>query len=149
MPRIVPATSERNLTPSSMGLSGPSSMFCGTALLGQMVIELPTVMLRLAVATWTGFPASLTRAVKFDVPAAVGVPEMAPVLALSTNPAGSAPAEIDHEYGVAPPDATSVAVYGVPTTATGRIVPVSAIGAAVTVSVVFPETLPEVAEIVV
>jgi len=36
-----------------------------------------------------------TRAVKLDVPAMVGVPEIMPVAALSDSPAGSEPADID------------------------------------------------------
>jgi hypothetical protein len=49
---------------------------------------------------------SVTRTVKFDVPAAVGVPEIVPV-AESVNPAGSVPAETFHEYGDVPPVAFS------------------------------------------
>ncbi len=44
------------------------------------------------------------------VPVAVGVPVIAPVLALSDNPAGRAP-ELN-EYGEVPPVAVSVAAYG-------------------------------------
>ena len=53
--------------------------------------------------------ASVTFAVKVDVPDAVGVPEIAPVEALSVNPAGSEPLLTLHEYGVVPPLACSVA----------------------------------------
>ena len=38
---------------------------------------------------------SATWAVKLDVPAVVGVPEITPVAALSDSPAGSEPADID------------------------------------------------------
>jgi hypothetical protein len=38
----------------------------------------------------------------------VGVPVMAPVLALSVKPAGSVPAEIAKEYGEVPPVALAV-----------------------------------------
>jgi hypothetical protein len=39
--------------------------------------------------------ASVTVTVKFDVPVAVGVPEMTPIAAMSDSPAGRAP-ETDH-----------------------------------------------------
>ena len=45
----------------------------------------------------TGLPLSLTATVKFDVPLAVGVPEMTPVVAVRVNPAGRPPDVIDHE----------------------------------------------------
>lgn len=45
-------------------------------------------------------------AVKLKVPAVVGVPVMAPVLALSVSPAGSAPELMEKLYGVVPPLAT-------------------------------------------
>jgi hypothetical protein len=57
--------------------------------------------------------ASFTVAVKLKVPAAVGVPEIAP-LEDTDNPDGSAPEETLQEYGVVPPDAVSVALYAVP-----------------------------------
>lgn len=40
---------------------------------------------------------SVTCTVKFDVPDAVGAPEISPVLVLSESPAGRLPAVIDHE----------------------------------------------------
>lgn len=40
---------------------------------------------------------SVTIAVKFDVPAVVGVPVIAPVEATIESPAGRLPPEIDHE----------------------------------------------------
>ena len=48
---------------------------------------------------------------KFDVPAAVGVPEIAPVAAFRVNPVGRAPAVIDQVIGAAPPVVCSVALY--------------------------------------
>ena len=51
---------------------------------------------------------SCTVAVKLEVPATVGVPLMAPVLALSVRPAGSEP-EVDQLYGGCPPLAEIVA----------------------------------------
>ena len=44
----------------------------------------------------TGLPLSLTVAVKFEVPPAVGVPEITPLLAARVNPAGKLPEVIDH-----------------------------------------------------
>src|SRR5215467_8522652 len=59
--------------------------------------------------------------VKVNVPAARGVPVTAPVLPLIVSPAGSAPREIDHEYGAAPPLTCTVWLYGVPTTPPGSV----------------------------
>ena len=54
--------------------------------------------------------ASVTRTVKLLVPDPVGVPEIAPVLGASVNPAGKVPVMVDQEYGVVPPVAASVAL---------------------------------------
>jgi len=56
---------------------------------------------------WDGLLLSFTTAVKFDVPLAVGVPEITPVIAASVRPAGRLPAEIDHVYAGVPPLACS------------------------------------------
>ena len=48
-------------------------------------------------------PESVTCTVKVLVPVALGVPVMAPELAFSDKPAGSAPAAIVRAYGGAPP----------------------------------------------
>lgn len=48
------------------------------------------------------FAESVTFAVKLYVPAVVGVPVRAPLVA-SVSPAGSAPALTDHVYGPVPP----------------------------------------------
>jgi len=50
-----------------------------------------TVMLRFAEAEVAGEPESVTLTVKLEVPAVVGVPEIAPVAAVSVRPAGSEP----------------------------------------------------------
>ena len=50
-----------------------------------------TVMLRFAEAVVAGEPESITFTVKLEVPAVVGVPEIAPVAAVSVRPAGSEP----------------------------------------------------------
>jgi hypothetical protein len=42
------------------------------------------------------------------VPAPVGVPEIAPVVAFSVSPAGRLPVVIAQEYGVTPPVAANV-----------------------------------------
>jgi hypothetical protein len=54
-----------------------------------------TAMERLTDLTCAGLPASATLAVKLNVPAAVGVPEIRPVLEARESPAGRAPEEID------------------------------------------------------
>ena len=57
-----------------------------------------TTMLRFAVAVLAvGVSESVTVTVKFTVPEAVGVPEMAPVAALSVRPAGKLPVVTAHE----------------------------------------------------
>jgi len=53
-------------------------------------------------------PLSVTRMVIFDVPAAVGVPVIAPDEAFNVNPGGNVPAAISHVYGIVPPAAASV-----------------------------------------
>jgi hypothetical protein len=52
---------------------------------------------------WTGLPLSVTVAVNLDVPLAVGVPEIAPLLTDKLRPAGRLPVLIDHVYGAVPP----------------------------------------------
>jgi hypothetical protein len=62
---------------------------------------------------------SVAVTVKFDVPAAEGVPEIIPVAASRPNPAGRVPAEIDHVYGAVPPVAVSAWLYTTPTVPSG------------------------------
>ena len=50
---------------------------------------------------------SATRAVNEMLVAPVGMPVIAPVDGFNVKPAGKDPWEIDHVYGVAPPDAAS------------------------------------------
>ena len=70
-----------------------------------------TVMLRAFVAVCAvGVVESVTFTVKLLVPAAVGVPEIAPVDAFRVKPAGRAPVTMLHEYGVLPPFAANVAL---------------------------------------
>ena len=112
---MVPATSDRNFTPSSTALSGPPSTSPGTVVLDQMVTTAgmdTMAMTRLSdlVAVCMGLPASLTWTVKLKVPAAVGVPEMAPLLGLSVRPGGRDPLATDQVYGRVPPLAVNVVV---------------------------------------
>ena len=51
---------------------------------------------------------SVTRTVKVKLPAAVGVPVMAPLEGLRFRPPGREPALMSQLYGVVPPDAVSV-----------------------------------------
>jgi hypothetical protein len=51
---------------------------------------------------------SVTLAVKLNVPAVVGVPEIVPLAAASVRPAGSAPELMLQLYGVVPPLAANV-----------------------------------------
>ncbi len=83
---------------------------------------------RAFVADCGGFSESVSLTVKLKVPEDVGVPEITPVVALRTSPAGKEPALIDHVYGVFPPVAVSVAVYAVPALPPGRDVVVTAGG---------------------
>jgi len=53
--------------------------------------------------------ASVTFAVKENVPEVEGVPEITPEEAVKVKPAGSEPLLMLHEYGVVPPLACSVA----------------------------------------
>src|SRR5579885_3489003 len=69
-----------------------------------------------AVAVCCGLPASARSIVKVAGPAVVGAPLIAPLLALSASPAGSAePFASDQVYGVVPPLPASCAAYGCPT----------------------------------
>jgi hypothetical protein len=68
-----------------------------------------TVILSSLVVVAAGVAASVTRAVKLEVPVAVGVPLITPVEVFKVRPAGSEPVN-DHEYGRVPPLAVSVAV---------------------------------------
>jgi hypothetical protein len=65
--------------------------------------------------------ASVTFAVKLDVPAVVGVPVITPALD-SVNPAGKVPTLTDHVSGAVPPLAASVVEgYAVPTVPLGSV----------------------------
>src|SRR2546421_146265 len=77
--------------------------------------------------------ASTTWRVKLDIPAAVGVPGMAPVLAPRLSPAGSAPAVTDQVSGAVPPAAAAVCAYAVPSVPPGRDVVVMLSADAITI----------------
>jgi hypothetical protein len=70
--------------------------------------EALTVMLSALLAFCCGVELSPTWTVKLLVPAAVGVPVMAPVAAFKERPAGKAPTVTDQEYGNVPPVADNV-----------------------------------------
>src|SRR6185437_5503051 len=76
---------------------------------------------------------STSLTVNVNVPAAVGVPEMAPVAALKVRPAGSEPLEIFVVNAGVPPAETIVVLYGDPTIPTGGA-PIS-VGSGLTVIV--------------
>lgn len=82
------------------------------------------------VAVWLGEELSLTATVKLEFATFVGVPEILPDDGSSARPGGSTPDAIRHAYGSAPPDAWSVALYGVLTRPGGRAVVVMVSGVA-------------------
>ena len=89
----------------------------------------------------TGLPLSVTVTVKFDVPLAVGVPEITPVAGARVKPVGKAPAVIDHVYPGVPPLASTVCEYAVPLVPPDRVEEVIA-------SVVAPTTIDVAADFV-
>jgi hypothetical protein len=68
-----------------------------------------------------GLSASVTVAVKLDVPLVVGVPEITPLLGARLSPAGRLPEVIDHLYGAAPPLALRAVEKGVPEVPEGSV----------------------------
>jgi hypothetical protein len=64
---------------------------------------------------------SFTVAVKLEVPVAVGVPEMVPVVAARVSPAGRLPELIDHVYDGLPPAAVIGAEYATPSVPVGNV----------------------------
>jgi hypothetical protein len=68
-----------------------------------------------------GLSASVTVAVKLDVPLVVGVPEIKPVLGTRLNPAGRLPEAIAQVYGAAPPLALRAVEKGVPEVPEGSV----------------------------
>ena len=70
-----------------------------------------TEMLSALVADCVGLPESVTFTVIFEVPAAVGVPVIAPVLAFKASPLGRLPAAMLQVTAPFPPVDCKVAVY--------------------------------------
>src|SRR5262249_10997050 len=123
MPAMVPATSERNLTPSSTAPRSPPSTIAGIGLDGQ-IMKLPwvTVMLRGLVTLPPAEEVNWT--VKFDVRAVVGVPEMTatPAPDERSSPSGNVPLAIDHAHPARGPE------VGLGRAARGRVAGGAAIG---------------------
>jgi hypothetical protein len=78
--------------------------------------------------------ASVTVTMNAAVPAAVGVPVIAPAEERE-RPGGSAPRASDQEYGAAPPVAARVCEYGAPTAPAGKVGPVTVSAVTAIVSV--------------
>src|SRR6202011_2139593 len=77
-----------------------------------------TTMLNALAAACCGVLESFAFIVKFDVPAAVGVPEITPVAVFSVRPAGNPPIKV-HVIGAVPPLVASGWLYAVPTVPLG------------------------------
>lgn len=77
-------------------------------------------------AVSAGLLLSLIATVKFEVPVALGVPEIMPVEAPSVSPAGRLPEETDHVYAGVPPLLTNCVEYTVLSVAGGNTVVVIA-----------------------
>lgn len=73
-------------------------------------------------AVCAGFPESVTRIVKLEVPLATGVPEITPVDAASVKPRGRAPDVSDQVYAPVPPVAARGVLYTLPTIPEGTCV---------------------------
>jgi hypothetical protein len=76
-----------------------------------------TPIVNVCVALAAGDPESFTVTVNVTLPAAVGVPVIAPVDAFRLSPGGSVPVVTVHVSGVTPPTDASVTEYAVPTVA--------------------------------
>ena len=92
-----------------------------------------TVMLSCFVAVSAGLPESATWTVKVDVPVAVGVPEITPLL-LRLKPLGSVPEAKLHVRAPAPPLACRVTEYAAPTVPAVRGEVVVTVGGGVTIT---------------
>jgi hypothetical protein len=93
-----------------------------------------------AVCVCAGELLSVTATVKFELPLAVGVPEITPAFD-SVRPAGRLPEEIDHVYPGVPPLALSVKLYATPTCPAPSVVVLIVNGAVVVVGEVVMEKL--------
>jgi hypothetical protein len=98
--------------------------------------------------------APVTRTVKLEVAAAVGVPPSTPAED-RVRPAGNVPADTDQLYGVVPPVAANDWLYAVPTVPAGNGLTVLIVGVAtaftvrLTGRVVFPVPLVVLAKVTV
>jgi hypothetical protein len=92
-----------------------------------------TVMLICFVAVSAGLPESATWTVKVDVPVAVGVPEITPLL-LRLKPLGSVPEAKLHVRAPAPPLACRVTEYAAPTVPAVRGEVVATVGGGVPIT---------------
>src|SRR5262245_13709955 len=111
MPVMVPATSERNLTPSSTDPGSPPSTMAGIGLDGQ-ITNVPGLTVMLSGLVTLSPAEEVTWTVKFAVSTVVGMPEMTPTPTPGERlrPSGSVPLSIDHVYGGVPPVAVRLAV---------------------------------------
>ncbi len=71
---------------------------------------MPALTDRVRVCVALFWAESVTWSVMLKFPAVVGVPEMVPVLEPSVKPLGNEPEVIPQVYGVAPPEAVTVAL---------------------------------------
>src|SRR5271165_4788228 len=112
----VPPSVNRNRVPFSVPLPF-STIAPAVKPLPRLITVLPELIVidSAAVFDTAGTSESVTFTVKFVVPAAVGVPLIAPVDAFSVNPAGKLPTDIAQLYGVVPPVAANVCEYPPPT----------------------------------
>ena len=78
-------------------------------------------MLRAFVAVCAGEAESVALIVTLLVPAAVGVPEITPVLAPSVSPAGNEPTRTDQAIAPVPPLAVRLPLYAIPTVPAGKL----------------------------
>jgi hypothetical protein len=92
-----------------------------------------TVRVNGLVTVTAGTWLSVNCTVKLKVPPAVGMPVIAPVLALIVIPGGSPPAAMDQAYGLIPPVAASALLVDVPTVALVKLLVVMLSGVTVTV----------------
>ena len=98
-----------------------------------MVSPATTVIVNALVACTLA--ASVTCAVKLKLPALVGIPVMAPLVASNVRPAGKEPDVMDQRYGGVPPTAFRLAEYAVPMAPPDRVGAVVIVSAEITESV--------------
>jgi len=90
---------------------------------------------------------SRTCTVNVLAPVALGVPVIAPVLAVSDKPAGRAPAMTDHVYGIVPEPASSIVLYTTPEVPLGNSIVVTATPGAATIMLSASEAVLEFASV--